>query len=181
MSRIGKKIIKIIEGVSVSQDGIDLIIRGEKGQLIVKGHNKISYIINDGVIEVKTNGNDKFARSLHGLYRSLVFNAIEGVKNGFEKKLEMKGVGYRATASGNTIELNVGFSHPVKITAPEGVEFLVEKNTNITVRGIDKQLVGEIAAQIRKVRPPEPYKGKGIKYIDEIIKRKAGKTAKSGA
>lgn len=181
MSRIGRKTITIPNGVEVTVNGLDLSAKGKLGSLTVKGHPKIEYKIYENIISVERHGNDILARSLHGLYRSLVQNAVQGVESGFSKKLEMNGVGYRATANGQNLELAVGFSHPVKIIAPEGINFSVERNTNITVSGIDKQAVGEIAAKIRKVRPPEPYKGKGIKYADEIIKRKAGKTAKTGA
>lgn len=181
MSRIGKKSIEFNNNITIKQDGLDLIISGPKGELMIKGHHKINYELEVDKINVVRKGNDKSSRALHGLYRSLVNNAIEGVNQGFQKTLEMKGVGYRAVVKDSIIELNVGFSHPIIIKAPEGIEFNVEKNTIISVKGIDKQLVGEIAAQIRKVRPPEPYKGKGIKYSDEVVKRKAGKTAKSGA
>lgn len=181
MSRIGRKLITIPAGVEVIKNGFDLSVKGSLGQLVVKGHPKINYLIENGKISVERKGNDKLARSLHGLYRSLTQNAIVGVDKGFQKKLEMNGVGYRAILNGDKLELSVGFSHPVNIEAPEGISFHVEKNTQITVKGIDKQLVGEISAKIRKIRPPEPYKGKGIKYSDEIIKRKAGKTAKAGA
>ncbi len=181
MSRIGKKIIIKPESVQIKKIGINLEIVGPKGTLTVNGHPKIYYDIDDNKISVIAKSKDKLSRSLHGLYRSLVNNAIIGVTEGFKKKLEMKGVGYRATVNNNILELNVGFSHPVTVEAPHGIEITVEKNTNIHILGIDKQLVGEYAAKIRKVRLPEPYKGKGIKYSDEIIKRKAGKTAKTGA
>ena len=181
MSRIGKKLITIADNVTCERVGIDLIIKGPKGELKVNGNHKIDYQIKEKTVEIIRHGNDKIARSLHGLYRSLVNNAITGVTEGYTKTLEMNGVGYRASVSNGVLDLLVGFSHPVKIEAPEGIEFQVEKNTTIHIKGMDKQIVGEMAAKIRKVRPPEPYKGKGIKYSDEIIKRKAGKTAKSGA
>jgi len=178
MSRIGKKPIIITDGVNVEINGNIILVKGPKGELKFQHHPKVKIVKNDKTILIEKSGSSKLANSLHGLTRCLVANMLEGVTKGYEKKLEIKGVGYRAALSGAKLTLTIGYSHPVEITAPEGITFQVQKNT-ITVSGIDKQKVGQIAAEIRSVRKPEPYKGKGIKYADEIIQRKAGKAAKS--
>ncbi len=180
MSRIGNKPITIPSGVTVTLTDNLVQANGPKGMFEVKIHPKASITIGEGVVTVGRHGNDRLARAIHGLTRMLVSNAIEGVSAGFTKKLEMVGTGYRAQTDGSKLTLSVGFSHPVEMTAPEGIAFGVEKNTLISVSGIDKQAVGQIAANIRAVRKPEPYKGKGIRYEGEHVRRKAGKAAKAG-
>lgn len=177
MSRIGKKEIIIPDGVTAQvTDGV-LVVKGPKGELKQELHPLITVDIKDGVGGVSVpEPENKTQRSLWGLFASLFLNMVEGVTKGYEKKLEVHGVGYKVASKGNDIELKVGFSHPVLFKVPEGITVAVEKN-NITVSGIDKQLVGEVAAQIRKIKKPEPYKGKGIRYAGEQIRRKAGKTA----
>jgi len=177
MSRIGRKAIQLPTAVTlIVTDKIR--VTGPKGELSLQTHPNIS-VQPDGDMLVVTRKNDAHAtRALHGLYRALIQNMIDGVVNGYEIRLEMKGVGYRATKQGNDLVLNLGFSHPITVTAPAGIELATEK-TSIFVRGIDKQQVGEMAAGIRRLRPPEPYKGKGIRYTDEVIRMKAGKAAKA--
>lgn len=181
MSRIGKKPISIPKGVEVKLDKDFLFIKGPKGELSLKRHPCVQINVEDNTIKVSVENPDiKENRALWGLYGSLIKNMIYGVTMGFIKKLEINGVGYKAQVSGEKLILNVGFSHPVEFEVPEGITVAVDKNI-ISVSGIDKQLVGEIAARIRAIKPPEPYKGKGIKYVDEVIRRKAGKAAKAGA
>jgi len=175
MSRIGKLPIDIPEDVNISIDGSEVIVKGPKGELKKSFAPQITIEKEDNQIIVTREGDEKSIRSLHGLTRSLIDSMLVGVTKGFEKKLEMVGVGYNAQVKGKDLQLEVGFSHPVLIEAPENVKFEVEKN-KITVKGIDKQQVGDIAARIRDVRKPEPYKGKGIKYEGEHIRRKVGKT-----
>ena len=180
MSRIGSKLILIPTDVTATfTDGV-FTATGPKGTQTVTVNPRISVEITDGTLEVKRGGNDKMARAFHGLYRQLIANAIEGAHKGFVKRLEMHGIGYRAQTDGSKLNLTVGFSHPVEKTAPEGITFAVEKNTLISVSGIDKQVVGQIAAEIRAIKKPEPYKGKGIRYEGEYVRRKAGKAAKAG-
>ncbi|ADQ15324.1 50S ribosomal protein L6 [Halanaerobium hydrogeniformans] len=176
MSRIGKLPIEIPEKVDVSVDGQKVTVKGPKGELEREFKAGIDIKVEDNEIIVERNGDDIESRSMHGLVRSLIESMVNGVTKGFEKKLEMVGVGYSAQVQGNKLKLEVGYSHPVIIEAEGEIEFEVEKNTNITVKGIDKQLVGDTAAKIREVRKPEPYKGKGIKYVGEHIRRKVGKT-----
>ena len=177
MSRIGKKPIEIPEAVEVKLDGSILVVKGSKGELKQEIHPLVKVDIKNKEINVSVkNPDDNNEKALWGLFRSLVFNMVLGVTEGFEKKLEINGVGYKAVLQGKTLVLNVGYSHPVEFSLAEGINCVVEQNV-ITISGIDKQLVGETAANIRKGRKPEPYKGKGIKYIDEIIRRKAGKAA----
>jgi large subunit ribosomal protein L6 len=177
MSRIGKRVIAKPAGVDVTIADNTITVKGPKGELTRELHPMVDVQMTEDQITVHVaNPEVKSERSLWGLFNSLIFNMIEGVTKGFEKKLEVNGVGYRVAQSGNKITLNVGFSHPVEFEVPEGVTSSVEKNV-ITLTSIDKALVGQVAANIRKVRKPEPYKGKGIKYSDEIIRRKAGKTA----
>jgi large subunit ribosomal protein L6 len=179
MSRIGKKPILIPKGVEVKIDKNFVIVKGAKGELSFKIHPRVEIMIEGSEINIKVkNPEIKEDKALWGLYGSVIKNMIFGVTNGFSKKLEINGVGYRAQVSGEKLTLNVGFSHPVEFTIPKGAAIAVDKNV-ISVSGLDKQLVGETAARIRAIRPPEPYKGKGIKYIDEIIRRKAGKAAKA--
>jgi large subunit ribosomal protein L6 len=178
MSRIGKKPIDIPAGVDIKIDNNYITVKGQKGELSQKLHSKILIEKEGNQLIVKRVDDSKLARSLHGLYRTLVSNMTEGVEKGFEKKLEIVGVGYRASMKGKDLDLSLGFSHPVVITPPEGVEFAVEGQQKVIVKGIDKQLVGQVAANIRKLRKTEPYKGKGIKYEGEKVIRKAGKSGK---
>ncbi len=180
MSRIGSKLITVPSGVEVTLTDNVFMAKGSKGEQSVVISPRVSIAIDGDTITVTRNGNDKLARSLHGLTRQLIQNAITGVSDGFTKKLEMHGIGYRAQTDGRQITLTVGFSHPVVMQAPEGVTFTVEKNTLIAIQGQDKQVVGQIAADIRAVKKPEPYKGKGIRYEGEYVRRKAGKAAKAG-
>ncbi len=182
MSRIGSRLISIPEGVTVRMTDGQIICEGPKGTMSLIPHHKADISINTeaNTIQVGRHGNDKLARAIHGLTRMLVANLVTGVSTGFTKRLEMHGIGYRAQTDGKQLTLNVGFTHPVVVAAPEGISFGVEKNTLITVGGIDKQKVGQVAAEIRSVKKPEPYKGKGIRYEGEYVRRKAGKAAKTG-
>ena len=177
MSRIGKQPIDVPAGVTITIDPGRVTVHGPKGELrqVVPQRMKIEQ--EDGRIVVTRPTERGPDRSLHGLTRTLVANMVEGVTNGFEKKLEIQGVGYRAALHGTDLELQVGYSHPVKIVPRTGIEFEVPAPTQVIVRGIDKQMVGQTAAEIRKVRPPEPYKGKGIRYEGEFVRRKVGKRA----
>lgn len=175
MSRIGKRPISIPDGVEVKQEDQKIIVKGTKGTLEQGLPSFVELEIKDNEIKVLVKQpNNKEQRSCWGTIAALIRNMIKGVKDGFEKKLELVGVGYRAELKGEDLVLNVGFSHPINFKIPEGIKANVEKNT-IVIQGIDKQLVGEVAAKIRKFRKPEPYKGKGIKYSDEVVRRKAGK------
>lgn len=178
MSKIGKIPIKIKEGVSVAIEKREVKITGPKGALSFNLPKGIDVKTEDGRILVSTKSQTEGTSALFGLTRALIANMVKGVTEGFEKKLELSGVGYRAQVSGNDLMLSVGYSHQVKISAPEGIKFNVAEN-QITILGIDKILVGDTAAKIRKIRPPEPYKGKGISYVGERIRRKAGKVAKA--
>ena len=179
MSRIGKKPITVPSGVDVTIDGQHVAVTGPRGSLELDIAGKISIDRDGEELHVSRPDDARTNRALHGLTRTLVQNMVTGVSDGFVKELEIVGVGYRAAASGpSRLELQLGFSHPVAVDAPEGVEFEVPVPTRITVRGFDKQLVGQVAADIRKIRKPEPYKGKGIRYTDEVVRRKAGKSAK---
>ena len=179
MSRIGKQPITIPDGVEVTLDGNHVTVKGPKGTLEHDAPADITISREGDELLVTRPDDEREHRSLHGLTRSLVANMVAGVSEGFTKELEIVGVGYRAAAAGpRRIDLQLGFSHPVAFDAPEGVEFEVPTPTRITVRGYDKQLVGQVAADIRKIRKPEPYKGKGIRYVDERVLRKAGKSAK---
>jgi large subunit ribosomal protein L6 len=177
MSRIGNKPITIPDGVTVSVGPGRVTVNGPKGELEQAIDPAMKIEQNDGVLTVSRPTDRGPHRALHGLTRSLIANMVEGVTNGFEKKLAIQGVGYRAKPSGKGLELSLGYSHPIQMDAPEGIEFEVPQPTEIIIRGIDKQAVGEIAAQIRRKRPPEPYKGKGVRYADEQIRRKVGKRA----
>jgi len=176
MSRIGKQLIIIPDGVDVNIDNGEIKVKGPKGELFQEIPYEIEVIIKDKEITISPKNKTKNSSALWGLLRTLIFNMIEGVVNGYEKQLEIEGVGYRAAVEGNKLVLNLGFSHPINIEAPKGIEFKVEKNV-ITVSGFDKQLVGQVSADIRSKRKPEPYKGKGIHYMGEVIIRKAGKKA----
>jgi large subunit ribosomal protein L6 len=179
MSRIGRKPIPVPAGVDVTVDGSRVVVKGPKGQLEHTVPDAITVTREGGDLIVTRPSDQRDHRSLHGLTRTLVANMVTGVSDGFEKKLEIVGVGYRATSQGpDKLELALGFSHSVPVTAPAGITFEVSAPTAITVRGIDKQLVGQVAADIRKLRKPEPYKGKGVRYAGEKVLRKAGKTGK---
>jgi large subunit ribosomal protein L6 len=177
MSRIGRLPIDIPDGVDVQVEPGTVRVKGPKGQLEQAVSHDMSFERDDGRLLVKRPTDRGEHRALHGLTRSLVYNMVEGVTNGFEKRLEIQGVGYRAQLKGRTLELALGFSHPVRVDAPAGIDFEVPAPTQIVVRGIDKQAVGEVAARIRKFRPPEPYKGKGVRYAGEYVARKVGKRA----
>lgn len=179
MSRVGKKPIIIPAGVKAEFKAPNLIVTGPKGSVSVLVHPKVQIKTEGDQINVEVgNTENKMQRSLWGLTRSLISNAVTGVVSGFEKKLEIVGVGFRGAVAGKTITLSLGFSHPVIVEVPEGITATMEKNT-ITIVGIDKQLVGEFAANVRSLKKPEPYKGKGIKYSDEVVRRKAGKVVKA--
>ncbi|RSL28861.1 50S ribosomal protein L6 [Salibacterium salarium] len=178
MSRIGVKPIEISSDISVTKDGNAVTVKGPKGELTRDLHPDIIVNIGESEITVERPSNHKEHRSLHGTTRSIVNNMVDGVKNGFEKSLELVGVGYRATKSGEKLVLNVGYSHPVEITPEEGIEIDVPSNTKVVVKGIDKERVGAMASNIRAVRTPEPYKGKGIRYENEYVRQKVGKTGK---
>jgi large subunit ribosomal protein L6 len=177
MSRIGRKPIELPEAVTVELAPGRVAVKGPKGELDQRLSPEMKVEQAEGTITVQRPTDRGEHRALHGLTRSLIANMVQGVTEGFEKRLEIQGVGYRARLQGKALELNVGYSHPVSVTAPEGIEFEVPTPTQVVVRGIDKQLVGEIAARIRRSRPPEPYKGKGIRYVGEHVRRKVGKRA----
>lgn len=181
MSRIGNKPIPVPAGVEVSIEGNSLQAKGPKGQLSKELHPEMQIELVDGEVVVSRPSDEKKHRALHGLTRTLVSNMIEGVSNGFSKDLEISGVGYRASKQGQNLVLQVGYSHPVEIVPRDGIEIDVPAPTRISVRGIDKEAVGAVAAEIRFVRPPEPYLGKGIRYANERIRRKAGKAGRVSA
>lgn len=178
MSRVGNKPVELPEGVDVEVEGNAVTVKGSKGELNRSFNERIGFDIDDGVVMVTRPDDSRESRALHGLSRALLANMITGVSDGYRKELEIQGVGYRATLKGKDVELQVGFSHPVTVEAPDGVTFEVPEPTRIVVSGIDKEQVGQMAANIRKVRPPEPYKGKGIRYVGEYVRRKAGKAGK---
>lgn len=177
MSRIGKLPIDVPAGVTITVGEIEITVEGPKGKLTVPHLSDVTVTLEGTQAIVTRKDDERIAKAQHGLQRALLFNAVEGVAKGFEKKLEVNGVGYRVSGGGQSIDLALGFSHPVKYTAPEGIQLTVEK-MEITVAGISKQLVGQAAAEIRALKKPEPYKGKGIKYADEVILRKVGKAGK---
>jgi len=177
MSRIGRQPITVPDGVDVDVGTGVVKVKGPRGELSQAVSREMAIEQENGTVTVARPTDRGEHRALHGLTRSLIANMVEGVTEGFEKRLEIQGVGYRARLQGKALELSVGYSHPVSLTAPDGIEFEVPQPTQIVVRGIDKQLVGEIAARIRRVRPPEPYKGKGIRYAGEQVRRKVGKRA----
>ncbi|MDQ3789665.1 MAG: 50S ribosomal protein L6 [Actinomycetota bacterium] len=178
MSRIGKLPIPVPANVDVTIDGQQISVKGPKGTLSHTVAEPIVVERGEGVLEVKRPDDERRNRALHGLTRSLVNNLVVGVTEGYEKKLEIHGVGYRVQLKGSDLEFSLGFSHPVKVSPPEGITFAVEAPTRFSVQGIDKQRVGEVAANIRKLRKPDPYKGKGVRYAGEKIRRKVGKTGK---
>lgn len=179
MSRIGRQSIPVPSGVEVTITGTDVKVKGPKGELSRTLVDPITIAKNDdGSLQLDRPDDDRRSRAMHGLCRSLVNNMVVGVSEGYKKSLEINGTGYRVQQKGSNLEFSLGFSHPVVVEPPTGVTFSVEKPTLFHVEGIDKQVVGEIAANIRKIRPPEPYKGKGVKYVGEHIRRKAGKAGK---
>lgn len=181
MSRIGKQPITIPQGVEVRVDGRQVRVKGPKGELVRELHPHVTVVVADGIITVTVANPDVTGdRALWGLFRQLIANMTEGVTKGYEKRLEVVGVGYKVSGSGSKLTLDVGFSHEVPVELPKGITAVIEKNT-IILTGADKELLGEIAARIRAIRKPEPYLGKGIKYVDEHIRRKAGKAAKAGS
>ena len=177
MSRIGKQPIAVPDGVEITIEPELVKVRGPKGELEERVSRQIAVEQENGELRVSRSTNRGEHRALHGLTRSLIANMVEGVTNGFEKRLEIQGVGYRAQLQGNKLVLALGYSHPIELNAPEGIDFEVPQPTRVVVRGISKQAVGEVAAIIRKQRPPEPYKGKGIRYQGEYVARKVGKRA----
>jgi large subunit ribosomal protein L6 len=177
MSRIGRKPIPVPDGVTVSIAPGQVSVKGPKGELSQDLNPDMKISESDGVLTVERPTDRGEHRALHGLTRSLIANMVVGVTDGYEKRLEIQGVGYRARLQGKSLELALGYSHPVSLSAPDGIEFEVPQPTQVIVRGIDKQLVGETAAQVRKARPPEPYKGKGVRYEGEYVARKVGKRA----
>ena len=178
MSRIGKRPITIPAKVQVTIDGSHIAVKGLKGELSRSLPAAVNVQQDGETLLVNRQDESRTSRQLHGLSRTLVANMVEGVSQGFQRRLEIQGVGYRAQVQGRNLTLNVGYSHPVQIEPPEGVELVVENNTNVIVSGFNKELVGNTAAKIRSVRPPEPYKGKGIRYAGEVVRRKAGKAGK---
>jgi large subunit ribosomal protein L6 len=177
MSRIGRKPIQIPDGVEIDVKPGAVTVKGPKGELEQTVDRDMTVSIDDGTLTVERPTDRGEHRALHGLTRSLIANMVEGVTDGFERRLQIQGVGYRANLKGKNLEMALGYSHPVSIEAPQGIDFEVPQPTEVVVRGIDKQLVGEMAARIRKSRPPEPYKGKGVRYAGEHVARKVGKRA----
>jgi len=177
MSRIGKKPVQLPDKVQITLDGDTINVKGPKGSLDRKLHPAVNVEIDNQVLSVSTDTSDKKKVALQGLFRSLIFNMVHGVTQGYEKKLVLSGIGYRAETKGKNLVLSVGYSNPVDFALPDGVAAAVDKNVEVTLTSIDKELLGQAAANIRAIRPPEPYKGKGIMYADERIIRKAGKTA----
>ncbi len=178
MSRIGKRPISIPAKVQVTIDGSHIAVKGPKGELSRLLPTAVNVEQEGETLLVLRRDESRTSRQLHGLSRTLVANMVEGVSQGFQRRLEIQGVGYRAQVQGRNLTLNVGYSHPVQIDPPEGIQVAVENNTNVIVSGFDKELVGNTAAKIRSIRPPEPYKGKGIRYVGEVVRRKAGKAGK---
>ena len=180
MSRIGRLPITVPAGVDVTIDGNNVTVKGAKGTLTGTFNSNITVALDGGVVTVTRPNDQKENRALHGLTRTLIANMVEGVSNGFKKELEIVGIGYRCALQGKDLVLNVGYSHQVVMTPPEGVTLEVPAPNKIIVNGYDKQKVGQFAAEVRGVRPPEPYKGKGIRYVDEVVRRKEGKAGKGG-
>ena len=178
MSRIGNKVVVLPAGVEIKQDGNNITVKGPKGELTREFSSDIKMNIEGNEVTFTRPNDSKEMKTIHGTTRANFNNMVVGVSEGFQKALELIGVGYRAQVQGNKLTLNVGYSHPVEMTAPEGVTFEVPANTQVIVKGINKEVVGELAANIRGVRPPEPYKGKGIHYVGEFVRRKEGKTGK---
>lgn len=177
MSRIGKKSIAIPSGVTVQVNGNEVMVKGPKGELKQHLLPGITVTVADNAVQVGRTNDERQTRAYHGLVRSLIQNQVMGVSQGFKKTLKLVGTGYRVALKGQGLTLSLGFSHPVEIVATPGIKLTTEGNDTIHIEGIDKQIVGQVAANIRKIRPPEPYKGKGVRYVDEVVRRKAGKTA----
>ena len=177
MSRVGNQILTIPSGVEVKVENGVVNVKGSKGTLTFNINTNLNVIVEENVVRVERSNEEKFTKSIHGTTTAIIKNMLVGVSEGFKKELELNGVGYRVSVSGKTVTLNVGYSHPVDYILPEGISAEAPSNTSLIISGIDKQVVGEVAANIRKVRKPEPYKGKGIKYKDEVIRRKEGKRA----
>ncbi len=175
MSRIGRKTIAIPSGVKVEQKGTEIHVQGPKGSLTASLPDNIRLEVGDGEMRLDRADQRKPTRAAHGLARSLFANMVTGVTDGFARELEIQGVGYRAEVAGKTLKLALGFSHPVEVPVPEGLSVSIQENNRVRIEGIDKQSVGQFAAEIRRLRPPEPYKGKGIRYVDEHVRRKVGK------
>ena len=180
MSRIGRLPIVVPAGVDVNIDGSTVTVKGPKGTLTGTFNSNMAIVLEDGHVTVSRPNDEKENRSLHGLTRTLIANMIEGVNKGFSKELEIVGIGYRAAMQGKDLVLNIGFSHQVVMAPPAGITVEVPAPNKIVISGFDKQLVGQFASEVRGVRPPEPYKGKGIRYVDEVVRRKEGKAGKSG-
>lgn len=178
MSRIGKRPIPVPDKVTVTINEQHVAVKGPKGELARTLPAEVEVLQDNGSVQVNRRNESRAARQRHGLSRTLVANMVEGVSQGFSRRLEIQGVGYRAQVQGRNLTLNIGYSNPVQIEPPEGIQFAVENNTNVIVSGIDKEIVGNTAARIRAVRPPEPYKGKGIRYAGEAVRRKVGKSGK---
>ena len=180
MSRVGKLPIPVPAGVTVDLEGNHILVKGPKGTLERDFAPQLSVVAEEGQLRVERPNEQKRSRELHGLTRSLINNMVLGVTEGYTRNLEIQGVGYRAQLVGKKLQLNLGYSHPIEIDPPEGIAFAVENPTKVAVTGIDKELVGRIAAQVRATRKPEPYKGKGVRYAGEVVRRKAGKAGKIG-
>lgn len=178
MSRIGKLPIPVPSGVTVTIDGQKVTVKGSKGELSRVLPEEVLVVQDGDTLMVNRQSDSRTCRERHGLSRTLVANMVEGVSKGFEKRLEIQGVGYRAAVQGQKLTMSLGYSHPVEFEPPTGIQFKVESNTNVIVTGIDKEIVGNVAARIRAARPPEPYKGKGVRYAGEMVRRKAGKAGK---
>jgi large subunit ribosomal protein L6 len=179
MSRIGKRPVVLPKGVTAQVAGQRITVKGPKGEIGRTVHADLTVAVEDGGIVVRRPSDENRHKALHGLTRTLVANMVEGVTKGYQKALEIQGVGYKAEAKGPNVQLLVGFSHPVLYKPPQGIKIAIENNTLLRIDGVDKELVGQVAAEIRAVRPPEPYKGKGIRYVGEQVRRKAGKTAQA--
>jgi large subunit ribosomal protein L6 len=179
MSRIGKRPVPLPKGVTATLDGRTVTVKGPKGEISRTVHAELSLALDEQAVTVKRPSDEPRHKALHGLTRTLVANMVEGVTKGFSKSLEIQGVGYKAEVKPFGVQLVVGYSHPVPYHAPQGIKISVDNNTQVKVEGVDKELVGQVAAELRSVRPPEPYKGKGIRYVGEQVRRKAGKTAQA--
>ncbi len=177
MSRVGRKPVHIIKGVTVAQQDGSVVVKGPKGELSARVHPSIKVEVDDNLVTLVRGSEEKNVRALHGLWRATIQNMVHGVTEGYSKKLEIVGVGYRAEMKGKRLQLQLGYSHPIVFAAPDGIKVEAPAQTTIIISGTDKQLVGLVAAKIRSFKPPEPYKGKGIKYEGEYIRRKAGKAA----
>jgi len=180
VSRVGRKPIPLASGVKITKNAQDVVVKGPKGELTARVHDDIGFDVKDNQILVTRSSESKPVRSLHGLWRALLANMVKGVTDGYTQKLELVGVGYKAEMKGKKVQLALGYSHPILFAPPESIKIETPAPTNITISGIDKQLVGQVAAKLRSFRPPEPYKGKGVKYEGEYVRRKAGKAASAG-